>query len=429
MISRRGFLKATSIVPFLKTAPALGASNTKVPLLQTLTTKTTAQLIVLRRRGRQFKYSYDVPAGRETIALKPVREFEYAGSDWSVDWLLATGLTPGERYYFNVTENGTTLDRREFSSLDLAKPNPRIMIASCMHDNRVLSQKLMWRRVQKTKPDLMFWVGDCLYGDYKSDGSMAGLHDRHCQVRRQFEIFYAPTLIPALATWDQHDFGVDATGGADFPFKKERHEIFWMFFGSDHFNHPERMAHFSKGPGNSSALTAFGQNFMLMDDRTWRNKPGGGRHWGDEQEAWLYSYIKANQNTSWLMNGSQFFGEYRKLSESFERDQPQDFKRVLGELAKLPAKVLFVSGDIHMSEVMRIEKEILGYESYELTSSSIHSFSFPGNELLGKATRRITYANWLNFFIVDLSREGAVTELDLTSVGRFFNHFNLKLKI
>ena len=102
MISRRGFLKATSIFPFLKAAPALGASDTRVPLLQTLTTKSTAQLIVLRRRGRQFKYSYETPA-RESIELKAVREFEYPGSEWSVDWLLATWLKPGGRYHVSVS--------------------------------------------------------------------------------------------------------------------------------------------------------------------------------------------------------------------------------------------------------------------------------------------------------------------------------------
>ena len=49
------------------------------------------------------------------------------------------------------------------------------------------------------------------------------------------------------------------------------------------------------------------------------------------------------------------------------------FLEFLDELADSDAKVLFLSGDRHFTEIMEIPAEVLGYQTYEFTSSPVHS--------------------------------------------------------
>src|SRR5690606_1447406 len=99
----------------------------------------------------------------------------------------------------------------------------------------------------------------------------------------------------------------------------------------------------------------------------------------DEQVSWMKGLRLAKQ--SFLMTGSQFFGAYLK-KDSFEGTYPQAFKNFLVQLGQMPSRFVLASGDIHFSEVMKIESEALGYETYEITSSSIHSLTMPGSHVI-----------------------------------------------
>ena len=98
------------------------------------------------------------------------------------------------------------------------------------------------------------------------------------------------------------------------------------------------------------------------------------------------------------MNGSQFFGGYLK-KDAFEFWHLDNFKDVCRELSKQEAPVVFASGDVHFTEYMRIEPEILGYPTFEIVSSAIHSTTIPFNHLRKKNPRRIN-ANSANQFTV-----------------------------
>jgi hypothetical protein len=100
------------------------------------------------------------------------------------------------------------------------------------------------------------------------------------------------------------------------------------------------------------------------------------------------------------LNGSVFFGAYGEF-ESFEGDYPTNFREFLSLIKTSGARVAFASGDVHYSEIMDIEPELLGYPTFELVSSSIHSLTLPGHHERFKNPRRRDADSSHNFMIFD----------------------------
>src|SRR6185369_14543606 len=151
--------------------------------------------------------------------------------------------------------------------------------------------------------------------------------------------------------------------------------------------------------------------FYLMDDRTFRQpnknqttaEPYG--HWGQPQHEWLLNNLTQNETPTWIINGNQFFnGVALSYKEAFEQNHPAEFVTFIDNLKAVKAPVVFASGDVHLSEIMRIPKERIGYETFEVTSSSMHSFVGTGwqNPMRLQGAYTLEY----NFLVVTSRAEG-----------------------
>lgn len=283
-------------------------------------------------------------------------------------------------YFLNVVhaESNAKLDRREFKMLKADRNDIRFALCSCMDDRH--HKAAIWQNIVSKKPDVIFFLGDFVYVDSGRDTvNPARMWKRFCEARQTLEIFFTPVLIPILATWDDHDFGLNNSTSVDFPYVKQSQDNFLSFFGQDE----EYCSYLKRGPGVSSALKINSQLFILLDDRSYRKERDSEdrhAHWGKEQEEWMLDLIAQNDGPSWIMNGSQYFPQKRR-KETVSGNHPVQLKGFLRELKKLQtnSRVIFVSGDVHFSEVSNIEKELLGYGTFEITSSSIHSINFPSS--------------------------------------------------
>jgi alkaline phosphatase D len=198
------------------------------------------------------------------------------------------------------------------------------------------------------------------------------LWERYVLTRNRVAVYFAKELVPVLAVWDDHDFGTD-NGDQTYAYKNESAEIFATFFAQE--ARPALVA----GPGIARRFSAFGADFHLLDGRTFRDPVGtaDGRIFGVEQEAWFYGGLA--DKPMLLMSGSLFFGAYQK-GESFEGDFAANFTEFLARLKAAGGLCAFVSGDVHYSELMDIEATQLGYSTFEIVSSGMHSYTFPGHE-------------------------------------------------
>jgi len=338
------------------------------PVLQGPTDRHSASFILVL----PHRYPFDIRvrgAAGEALPWRVADRMEMPELGLATTEIVASGLSPGRDYRLELLDTGgNVFDRRIFRALDTSRTGCRFAVASCMYDGFTRHATTMWEAMAREECDFVVLLGDTCYADIRNSAhEEAGYLRRYTETRLSLSWFKMERLTPTLAVWDDHDFGADNAdrtfAGAAF-----NRRLFRAFWGA-----ADNSA-WIKTFGVGSRFEAFGQRFYLLDDRSYRDPKGTphGRHWGHEQTDWFTADIARNSRPAWLMNGSQFFGS-RLIMEQVETDHPDDLRDINARLARLPAPVAFVSGDVHFSEIERIGPEILGYETRQFTSSAIHS--------------------------------------------------------
>ena len=145
-----------------------------------------------------------------------------------------------------------------------ARPLRRIAFGSCASQDR---PQPIWDAVAATRPELLLMLGDNIYADTEDMDVMRAKYARLAAVPG-FKALRAS--VPILATWDDHDLGVD-DGGSDYPKKVESQKVFLDFFG-DPEDSPRR-----RRPGVYDARV-FGPEgkrlqVIMLDTRYFRSSP------------------------------------------------------------------------------------------------------------------------------------------------------------
>ncbi|MGB0455134.1 MAG: alkaline phosphatase D family protein [Bacteriovoracaceae bacterium] len=355
----------------------------RVSVLQGATDEKSTQINFLTNKENELHKDLNILIW-DGDKLLPVDSFVYyqvqrSHSEFVINKLEIPNLSVGKTYRLEILgTKSTLLDVRFFNTINAKGNSLKFAVASCMSDEYPEAQEIMWNGVLKSNPEAIFLIGDNVYADrVKGEAIREGvgeatLWERYADHRNLLSVFFSSKLIPIYAVWDDHDYGIN-NGDRYFVHKAEAHFVFDSFY-SQKSNTLLKEAH-----GVGSHLKIRGQNFYFLDNRSFRDpaedKSGG--HFGDEQEKWLFSSLKKNRETSWLISGDQFFGAYHRF-ESYEGQHGKSFDNFLSNIKKTKRRVFFLSGDRHSSELMKIEKEKLGFETYELTTSPIHSKVYPG---------------------------------------------------
>ncbi len=349
----------------------------RISILQGATSDSTTQLSLLYPKGEPMAATLWDAKGK-TITPSEVRDHVFPGIEWRVTQLRFKGLDKSVEYWLQVANKaGDLVDLRSLKTLDTKNPTPTFAVASCMDDAYVSEQAGMWNDMLSAKPDLIFLIGDNVYADRRmKSGKYADpptLWNRYIETRNILDLYKTQALVPVFATWDDHDFGWD-DGDSSYPYKKEAKNTFVAFFPQEPIP-----GFYERGPGVSSYFKAFGQQFALIDDRSFRTAPKeakGQTHWGREQEDWIFRRLARSKSPAWLMEGDQFFGGYHSF-ESYEGRHPESFKKFTKRMKQTKTPIILVSGDRHLTELMQLSKEDVGYETYELTTSPMHAITFP----------------------------------------------------
>ena len=358
-------------------------NNTRLSIMQGVTGNDYTQVLVLTRGEQGYRFALTDAQGKE-LSPADTKVSKHRGSPWLVQRVSFNDLTPNTTYLLRVWQHNKLLDERRLSTLNPQQSKLRIAVASCMDDHT--PQGDIWQQMLALRPDVIFLIGDNVYADRHIKGIKYGIKSwqvmaspddlwhRHVETRKHIELFHSEELVPVVATWDDHDYGVN-NGGRDYPYKQESLGVFNAFFASESSKHYQRA-----GLGTAAFFTIYGFNFFLLDNRSFRvidKKSHEQYHYGDEQLQWLWNNL-ADKKHALLVGGDQFFGGYHRF-ESFEGNHRAAFARFLAKLKTLPTRVAFVSGDRHITEIMRIPAELLGYQTYEFTSSPIHAKLYPGD--------------------------------------------------
>lgn len=296
-------------------------------------------------------------------------------------------LEPGTRYAYELIVDGQTIEaahEQTFETQPLWKwrtdpPTFTAAFGSCFYVNEAAYDRPedtwgiyggeyeIFDAIHAADPDMMLWLGDNTYFREVDWGSRAGMAYRYAHDRSAI-----PQLAPLLAnvahyaTWDDHDFGPN-NSDRTFPLRADALELFQLFWANPSYGQPDL-------PGVFTQFQWADVEFFTVDDRYHRdsnNAPEETRViYGREQLEWLLQALASSRAPFKIVaSGGQMVNPHSPY-EAFLH-APTEYEWFFGELESRGIEgVVFVAGDRHHGELLRLERAG-SYPLYELTTSPL----------------------------------------------------------
>jgi len=317
--------------------------------------------------------------------------FDARAADNNIVQARLTGLLPGKQVSYAVVGDG---ERRE----GLIRAQPRwtraadaqdiaIAIGSCFFladANPVWGSQNygggyeIFDAIAAKKPDVMVWMGDNLYFQPQDELDPASMASRY---RRQRTLPSLKTLLTAasnIAIWDDHDYGPN-DADLSYTMKGDALALFRRYWANPSYGLPETPGIFGRA--------RFGDvDIFLLDDRYYRsaNKLLDGPDktmFGAKQLEWHQNaLVYSSAPIKLVVNGSQMWNRVNRF-EGWNNYSAEQRAFADWLLAQRVDGLIFLSGDRHYTELLKIER-VGGYPLFEFTSSPLTSGTFdpPGEK-------------------------------------------------
>lgn len=260
----------------------------------------------------------------------------------------------------------------------------KILFGSCIkHESPMPILDTMLGEV----PDLILFLGDNVYADTEDMSEMRACYDRLAE-NQAFANLRA--RYPIMATWDDHDYGVN-DGGADFSQREASKQEFLRFWRVPQTS-PLRSR---DGIYDSAIIGPEGQRvqLILLDTRFFRSPLARGEKrriggpyipdddpsktlLGDAQWTWLEEQLRKPAELRVICSSIQCLPEAQgqETWSNLPRERARLFKLIENTDAD---GVVLLSGDRHWAELSRLEQDV-PYPLYEMTSSSLNQIHARG---------------------------------------------------
>jgi len=263
-----------------------------------------------------------------------------------------------------------------------------IAFGSCANQGK---PQPIWDAIVERNPDLFLFLGDNIYGDTED---MSVLREKYGMLGAKPGYQRLLETCPVLSTWDDHDYGQN-DAGTDYPKKIESERIFMDFFSvpedSPRRKRPGIYGSYIFGPENKRV------QIIILDTRYFKDTSGrqkndasdeekekqnvvgwykpsddtGSTLLGEDQWEWLEGELKEEADIRIIGSSVQFLA-YEKGMESWG-NYPHERSRIFNLIKETEANgVLFLSGDVHFSELSRSEEG--PYPIYDFTCSGMTHF-------------------------------------------------------
>lgn len=258
----------------------------------------------------------------------------------------------------------------------------RIAFGSCQNPNKPLP---ILQRADSMKPDLFVFLGDNVYGDSKYF-TIWNLRRQYRKLAKKPEFRQLKAHVPLVATWDDHDYGVN-DGGKEFKAKERSKKLFLDFW-----EEPKKSERQERlGIYTSYTYRTVGRKtvqLILLDTRTFRtpllkadldnghdkndygiNTDLNATLLGGTQWKWLEAELRKKADIRIIASSTQFAVDYNGYEAwaNFPFEQMRMFDLIERTRAN---GVFFISGDVHYAELNAVMPENM-YPLYDLTASGI----------------------------------------------------------
>lgn len=254
-------------------------------------------------------------------------------------------------------------------------PDFSFVIGSCNYVNEPESDRPgkpyganheIFTSINEKKPDFMIWLGDNFYYREGDWDSWSGIIHRNTHTRSLVELQPLWANVHHYAIWDDHDFGPNDSDRG-FWNKERTLEAFKLFWPNPSF-----------GINGNAGITTFFQwsdvEFFLLDNRYYKS-PNDRKDeekviLGDEQLNWLIDNLSYSRAPFKIVAvGGQFLNPSIG-TENFSR-VPKEKDKIFNALEKNRIEgVVFINGDIHRSEISKLER-VNSYPIYDFTVSPL----------------------------------------------------------
>ena len=305
---------------------------------------------------------------------------------------VSVSLAPDELlapYYAKLRQSIALPRAGDGPALDTAQTLTRIAFGSCNHQS---ASQHMWDQVLSSNPQLFMMIGDNVYGDnaWDGDAELTSLRVSYEEQAAHPEWQRIRKAVPMLATWDDHDFGLNDKG-ASFPMRRWAETMFEEFWGSS------AAVRQRDGIYDSVMVGPEGERvqIILLDTRFFRSdlkrypwqkdrRPLGNYAPDTSPEAtvlgaaqweWLKAELAKPADVRIVVSSIQVITEAHDY-ESWE-NFPLERTKLLDMLAgREDSGLVILSGDRHSGGIYKASHK--GEEMWELTSSSLN-LAFGGN--------------------------------------------------
>lgn len=396
-ISRRNLLKVAgyfTITPWQaqKDLDLSSYPTESVRVLQSVTSYDSTLITVLAHRTSEIQISIR--------AKFKVEKVDMDLGDYLIYRIFVTNIKPANQYrleIFDKTHN--KFHYRNFKALDLSNPSPKIAFMTCSSHRGAEPQKLMFEKLRNENPDLILFPGDLVYGNSSLDTVLgrpakpSEAYTIYCKTFLDLDFYSQENLVPVFSSWDDHDLAFNNCEH-NHPNLSIMTQMFRLFYPVD-----ERVSSIETGPGTSYSFSAFGARFTFLDVRTFLDKERK-VFLGTEQFNWVSTKIKYTHGSHFIISALQFWN-YGKLAENYQSIAPAEFDRFLSFVKSSSVPTVFLSGDVHYSQIQKITENDLGYQSYEISSSALFSLSARAYGLRTKEKGQLHYYGYPNFLIFE----------------------------
>lgn len=251
-----------------------------------------------------------------------------------------------------------------YTKADEMALSPKTIIAFGADADQEKPQPI-WKTILRNNPDIFLFLGDNVYIDSGDEKIMRGKYAKLASIpgfRKLLE-----KNIPIVATWDDHDYGVD-DGGADFPQKKISQKVFLDFFKEPN----DSVRRKQKGIYDAKIFGSPGKQVQIiaLDTRYLRNAT---TLLGEDQWKWLETELRRPAEVRVIMSSIQVISKNNGWENWM--NVPSERERLFQLIRETEANgVLFLSGDRHFGELSIMDGGV-GYPLYDLTTGSLNKAS------------------------------------------------------
>lgn len=298
-------------------------------------------------------------------------------------------------------------------------PITKIAFGSCYNPRDKKDD--MFDAVLATKPDVFVFLGDNIYGDTED---MSVLEAKYAELEAVPGFRELRSSCRLLATWDDHDYGVN-DGGRSYAKRKESEAIFLDFFQVPD-DSPRRSREGIYGsytfgdPGRRCQIILLDTRYFRDElPRTKAKKKEGTVGWyepttdhrktllGDAQWNWLEQQLASPADLRIIASSIQMLA----VDKGMENwgNVPHEQKRLFDLLKKHRAHgTVVISGDVHFAELSKVQLD--SYPLYDLTSSGFsHTSKSWAN---ARNPHRVGSSHWeLNAGLIEIDWQTKSVEL------------------